>query len=92
MTPALQGLHTHFRTKGSEAFHAGRSRDSHGLNYGSDAITDFYIGYDAAARTSPTSHIAPLQALRFAMAQGRHYNRLAALAGIENRIPSSKGA
>ena len=58
-TDALQGLRTHFRVKGRLAFHAGRARDSHGLNHGADAIADFFIGYDAAAQNSPTSHTAP---------------------------------
>jgi hypothetical protein len=52
MADALPDLRAHFQAKGAAAFNHRRSRDSHGYNPGSSAISDFQIGYDSAASKS----------------------------------------
>lgn len=51
MADAIQGLPAHFQEKGKRAFLMGETRDSHGLHPRATALADFYIGYDAAAKT-----------------------------------------
>lgn len=50
------------RGKARRDFDAGKKRDEHGFNPGSDAIFDWLEEFDrltAQARTSPASHTAP---------------------------------
>ncbi|QOY96358.1 hypothetical protein IM543_11360 [Massilia sp. UMI-21] len=37
------------RQRGADAFNAGRTRDSHNMNWHSPALPDWLAGYDAAA-------------------------------------------
>lgn len=39
------------QARGATAFKRGKARDAHDMNPGAAAIADFYIGYDAEAKT-----------------------------------------
>lgn len=61
------------RAMASEAFHAGRHRDSHGFNWHADALPTWLEEFDrltAQANASPQSHSAPAGRQGFDVRQG----------------------